>query len=160
MQKFTVIAINEASGQIVSYHVLADHAQNAFASAAAMHENLTLVVALPGWQEEDKGVHFPGESSVDSATVLGQPEVFGEPPCKVTAGVVSAVLEAYSERVCNTNGLSFDDLAKELVQDLEPGEIISATYTDVPDGASADICQQATFDGIRAALVANGTIEF
>ncbi|WP_095158310.1 hypothetical protein [Pseudomonas sp. Irchel 3E13] len=160
MQKYTVIAIVETTGQIVSNHVLADHPQNAFASAAAMHDNLTLIVALPGWQVEDKSVHFPGESSVDSATVLGQPEVFGEPPCKVTAGEVSAVLKAYSLRVCNTNGLSFDDMAKELVQDLDPREIISATYTDVPNGASAEICQQVTFDGIHAALVATGTIEF
>lgn len=160
MQKFTVISINETTGQIVSYNVLAEHGQNSFSSAAAMHDNLTLVVALPGWQEEDKGVHFPGEGPVDSSTVLEQPEVFGAPPCMVTAEAVTDVLRAYSLRVSNTNGLSFEAMAETLVQDLDVGEIISTAFAAVPDATDAAACKQAVFDAIHAALVKNGTIEF
>lgn len=160
MQKFSVISINETSGQTVVFHVLADNSLNAFASAAAMNDNLTLVVALPGWLQEDKELFFPGESTVDSETVLEQPDVFGHPVCTVTAEAVTNVLRAFSLRVSNTQGRSFEDMARNLVEDLDATEIISNAFSKLPADPGAIACEQALFDEIHAALVKQGTIEF
>lgn len=160
MQKFTVIAIDERTGQVVSHHVYAENSLNAFSAAAAMNDYLTMVVALPGWQEEDKTVYFPGSAPVDSDLVLEQPEVFGSPPCQVTEAEIAEVLRAYSLRVSNTQGESFEEMAKKLIEDLEAGDIISNAFEKVPEDADAATCKQAVFDGIHEALVENGTIEF
>lgn len=160
MQKFTVISINETTGQTVSYHVYANNSLNAFASAAAMNDSLSMVVALPGWQEEDQGVFFPGDGPVDSNTALKQPEVFGSPVCEVTESEITEVLREYSLRVSNTRGHSFEEMAKDLIEDLDTCEIIHDTFQKVPEEADATRIEQALFDEIHAALVKEGTIEF
>jgi len=160
MQKFTVISINESTGQIVSYHVYAENSLHAFSTAAAMSDYLTMVAALPGWQEEDKGVYFPGESPLDSEIALGQPEVFGAPVCQVTETEIAEVLRAYSLRVSNTHGDSFEEMAKKLIDDLDACDIISTAFEKVPADADAAACKKAVFDEIHAALVKEGTIEF
>lgn len=160
MQKFTVISINETTGQTVSYHVYAENSLNAFTSAAAMNDNLTMVVALPGWQKEDQGVFFPGDGPVDSDTALKQPEVFGSPVCKVTESEIIEVLREYSLRVSNTRGHSFEEMAKVLIEDLDTSGIIHDTFQKVPGDADASSIEQALFDEIHTALVKEGTIEF
>lgn len=160
MQKFTVIAIDDVTGQIVSHSVYAEEPLNAFASAAAMNSNLTLVVALPGWQEEDKGTFFPGTAPVDSDTALGQPNVFGSPLCSVTETEVVEVLRAYSLRVSNTQGKSFEEMATEVFEELDIEDIISTAFEKLSEGAGAAECQTAVFELIHAALVSKGIIEF
>ncbi|HGM8087214.1 TPA: hypothetical protein ACKP9S_003585 [Pseudomonas aeruginosa] len=160
MHKFTVISINETTGQTVSYHVYAESALNAFSSAAAMNDNLTMVVALPGWQDEDQGVFFPGDGPVDSNTALKQPEVFGSPVCEVTESEITDVLREYSLRVSNTRGHTFEKMAKDLIEDLDTSEIIHNAFQKVPADANATSIEQALFDEIHAALVKEGTIEF
>jgi hypothetical protein len=79
-EKFTVIACDEQSGQIVCHHVMATDGMNAFACVATANQgkSLSLVVSMPGWLEEnEKGLTFPGEGLVSVETVLEQPEVFG-----------------------------------------------------------------------------------
>lgn len=80
MQKFTVVAFIEDTGQIVCHHVHARDALNAFAAATSLDMTMTMVAALPGWLHEGEGVTFPGEGLVDAQTVLDQPEVFGAVP--------------------------------------------------------------------------------
>ncbi|HHK0379371.1 TPA: hypothetical protein ACQQJB_003544 [Pseudomonas aeruginosa] len=160
MQKFTVISINESTSQVVSYHVFAENSLSAFSTAAAMCEDLTMVAALPGWQEEDTGVFFPGEGPVDSGVALGQLEVFGAPTCQVTEAEIAEVLRAYSLRVSDTQGDTFEEMAKELIDNLDVGEIISTAFEKVPADADAAACKKAVFDEIHAALVKEGTIEF
>lgn len=160
MQKFTVIAINQTTGQIVCNHVYAENSLAAFATAAAMNECLTMVVALPGWQDEDKGTFFPGEGPVDSNTVLGQPEVFGAPTCQVTEAEIASVLRDYSLRVTDTQGHSFEYMAKQLIDDLDIESIIEAAFEKVPADADAAACKWAVFDEIRVALVNEGILEF
>ncbi|TQG76033.1 hypothetical protein, partial [Pseudomonas aeruginosa] len=71
MKKFTIIATHESTGQIVASHVYGDSSLNAFAAAAAMDPDLTLVVALPGWQSEDEGMFFPGWGYAEIRGKLG-----------------------------------------------------------------------------------------
>ncbi|HEJ2342342.1 TPA: hypothetical protein ACWLUJ_006136 [Pseudomonas aeruginosa] len=158
MQKFTVIS--QSAGQTVSYHVYAENALNAFATAAAMNDNLTMVVALPGWQEEDQGAFFPGDGPVDSNTALEQPEVFGSPVCEVTESAITDVLREYSLRVSNSRGHTFEEMAKDLIEDLDAYEIIHDAFQKVPEDANATGIEQALFVEIHAALVREGTLEF
>lgn len=76
---FTVIAIVDESGQIVCHHVMAKSELNAFAVLAEKENYLSMVAVLPGHVKENRGIAFPGDSLVDSETILGQPDVFGEP---------------------------------------------------------------------------------
>lgn len=163
MQKFTVISINERACQVVSYHVLAETPLSAFSTAAAMCKDLIIVTAMPGWQEENTGVFFPGEGSVDSGVALGQPEVFGVPTCQVTEAEIAEVLRAYSLRVSNTQGDTFEEMAEDLIDDLDAldaCDIISTAFRKVPADADAVACKKAVFDEIHAALVKEGIIEF
>ncbi|HDV6128537.1 TPA: hypothetical protein RJN57_006133 [Pseudomonas aeruginosa] len=160
MKKFTVIATNDSTGQVVAHHVYGDSSLNAFAAAAAMDPYLTLVVALPGWQNEDEGMYFPGSGVVDGATALAQPQVFGEPPVDVTAELITEVLRAYSLRVSNTNGETFEAMGKELADELDRSEILGEAYDKVSVPADAAALKQAAFDQVHAALVAKGVIEF
>lgn len=77
--KFTVIGCIESTGQICCHHVIAKDATNAFASAAALDSDLSMIVAMPGWLKEGQALGFPGEGMVDGITVLEQKDVFGEP---------------------------------------------------------------------------------
>lgn len=160
MKKFTVIAIDDATGQIVSHSVFAEDPLNAFSSAAAMNSNLTLVMALPGWQEEDKDTFFPGTAPVNSQTALDQPEVFGSPLCSVTVTEVVEVLRAYSLRVSNTQGKSFEEMAEEVFEELDVEDIISTAFENLSEGDAAVECKTAAFDLIHAALVSKGILEF
>ncbi|HCF4079413.1 hypothetical protein [Pseudomonas aeruginosa] len=160
MKKFTVIATNESTGQVVAHHVYGDSSLNAFAAAAAIDPDLTMVVALPGWQSEGEGMFFPGSAVVDAATVLDQPEVFGEPTADVTAELITEVLRAYSLRVSNTNGETFEAMGQELANELDRSEILGEAYDKVSVPADAAALKQAAFDQVHVALVAKGVIEF
>jgi hypothetical protein len=86
MKHFTVIGYYESSGQTFAHHVLAHYPSGAFTAAAQVGEqehgpdadDVVFVVALKGHHQEGAELFFPGEGVVDSATVLDQPEVFGE----------------------------------------------------------------------------------
>lgn len=160
MKKFTIIATHESTGQIVAHHVYGDSALNAFAAAAAMDPDLTLVVALSGWQSEDEGMFFPGSGVVDGATVLAQPQVFGEPPAEVTPELITEVLRAYSLRVSNTNGETFEAMGKKLADELDTSAILGEAFDKLSAPADASAFKQAVFDQVHVALVAKGVIEF
>jgi len=76
LKNYTVIAINRDSGQIISHHVSAISSGEAFVIVSKISD-LDLVAAIDGWITEGKGIEFPGSATVDSDTVLAQPEVFG-----------------------------------------------------------------------------------
>ena len=73
---YTVIAFAEETGIIITHHVSANNGMSAFAQAAAMDPELTMVVAIEGWNKEGVELTFPGEALVDSETILDQPDVF------------------------------------------------------------------------------------
>ena len=156
LQKFTVIAFHEDNGQIVSYFVHAEDKMSAFSAAAATNNNLTLVASLPGWLQEGDDVAFAGSALVDASVVLEQPEVFGTSPYTLTTANVQSVLEAYSLRVTDTQGKSFETMAEELVDDLNHEEIMGVALSQ---GTPLEM-QQAAFDEIHKALVKLGVIEF
>ena len=79
LSPFTVIGFYESSGSIACHHVEATSGLNAFAQAATTSDELEMVAALAGRFTEGDLLTFPGESVVCSDTVLGQPDVFGEP---------------------------------------------------------------------------------
>lgn len=72
---FTVIALRP-NAQIATFEVTATNALGAFAAAAADHEGVEFVAAVPSWAFTTGLVEFPGSALVDSKTVLQQPEVF------------------------------------------------------------------------------------
>lgn len=80
MEKFTVLSVNDGSGQIYSDHVEANDRLHAFAVVAKQRESESIffVACMDGHMEEDEQITFPGESTVYSETVLEQPDVFGE----------------------------------------------------------------------------------
>jgi|TARA_R100001039_G_C1848046_1_gene108151 hypothetical protein len=73
---YTVIAFVEESGVVVAHQVTAENGLSAFAEAALIDPDLTMVVALEGWKEEGVGLTLPGDGLVDAETVLDQPDVF------------------------------------------------------------------------------------
>lgn len=78
---FTVISVNEATGQIFMDKVVASDAIHAFAVTAANERADTansFVCAIPGHVKEGAGIEFPGEGMVDVNTVLEQTDVFGD----------------------------------------------------------------------------------
>lgn len=78
MRPFTVIYIHTEHGQICADHVLADNGMAAFHVVAMDYPDgdIDFVAVLEGDFAEGENIHFPGNSLVDSATVLEQPEVF------------------------------------------------------------------------------------
>lgn len=76
---FTVIGHHASSRELFVEYVNASDALNAFATAAAMHPGAEFSVAIAGHLEEGKEICFPGESLVDSETILEQEDVFGVP---------------------------------------------------------------------------------
>lgn len=156
MDKFTVIGCKESTGQVVSLHVWAKDATNAFASAAAIDSELSMVVALPGWQSEDEQLFFPGEGLVDGATVLEQHDVFGKPAFRLKAKLIVDVLEAYALRVTNTNGKSFKKMATELIDEIDSTRVVRVAMAT----ESKEAMKQAAFDETKAALVDMGVLEF
>ena len=77
---YTVIGVYTDSGQIVCHHVKANDGTHAFAVvAASVDGDIDMVVVLEGHQSEGEELTFPGESLVDSQTVLEQQDVFGDP---------------------------------------------------------------------------------
>ncbi|KSQ21693.1 hypothetical protein APB26_32450 [Pseudomonas aeruginosa] len=160
MQKFNVIAIDETTGKIVLVNVAATSPENAFASAAAINFNLKMIVAAREGLIDDDDIVFPGESIVDAATVLEQPEVFGPPALIVTADTIAEVLRSYSLRVSNSNGQRFEDMATTLVDEIDVGEILQAAHASLDTGADRIEREQALYNSLHAALVKQGTIEF
>jgi len=83
---FTVFGANSRTGQLLVEHVFAEDGLNAFTAVAQKYEaadspDIDLVVALPGHLDEGADQFIlPGDSLVDGATVLEQPDVFGAPP--------------------------------------------------------------------------------
>lgn len=78
MKPYTVIAINDSTGQTICDHVEANNGIHAFFVAAQTRTGFSMIVALPGHQTEGEGeLIFPGDSAVASSTILSQPEVFG-----------------------------------------------------------------------------------
>lgn len=79
LKPYTVVAYDEDSTQINSFHVMATNGLHAFSVAANENpgRNLMMVVAADGHIEEDHGLAYPGACLVDSATVLEQTDVFG-----------------------------------------------------------------------------------
>ncbi|MGI0646823.1 hypothetical protein ACRCPS_17560 [Pseudomonas aeruginosa] len=160
MQKFTVIATDESTGKTAAFHVLGESGLNAFAAAAAISDSLEMVVALPGWLQDGVQLHFPGEGTVDSGSVTDQSETYGAAPCSLDANLVVEVLRAYSLRVSDTNGESFESMAAELVGELDKALLIEKAYEMAPEDADSDACEQALFDLVHQALVDKGVIEF
>lgn len=160
MQKFNVVAIEETTGKIVVVNVAATSPENAFTSAAAINCNLNMVVVAREGLLDDDAISFPGESIVDAATVLEQPDVFGRPSLTVTAEAITEVLRGYSLRVANTNGQRFEDMAATLVEELDAGEILQSAHASLDTEADRIEHEQALFNSIHAALVKQGTIEF
>jgi len=156
LQKFTVIAITEDNGQILSFHVHAEDKMSAFSAAAAANNNITLIASLPGWLKKDADVAYAGSALVDASVALEQPEVFGTSPYTLTAGDVQSVLEAYSLRVTDTQGKSFETMADELIDELDYQHIME---TALGMGTPHEM-QQAAFNEIHKALVKQGVIEF
>lgn len=154
--KFTVLALNENNGQIISHHVKAATAQNAFATAAAMDDALTFVATLPGWLTEDGSIEYPGSALVGAGTILEQPEVFGAPTLEVTADTIENVLSEYSLRVTDTQGKSFATMAAELVDEVNKCEAIRAAM----DCDTVAAMNQALFDHLKDQLVNLGVLEF
>lgn len=153
--KFTVIGSDLHSREIKCYHVRAHDEFGAFASAAAAHCLLEMVVALPGWLMEDV-LTFPGESIVDGETVLDQPEVFGEPFYDVAVSDVEAVLVADAELVTDWKGLDASALAGQLLPQMDRARVNFAAMAVDPlpigplDGS----------DEIRAILREMGVLKF
>lgn len=79
LKPFTVVAYDEDSTQINSFHVMAANGIHAFSVAANENpgRNLMMVVAADGHIQEGHGLTYPGACLVDSATVLEQTDVFG-----------------------------------------------------------------------------------
>lgn len=90
MNKFTVIAVDEQTGQITSDFVEAHNRTHAFYVAAEERPSLTFVVALDGHVMEGNGLDFPGQCMVDAETVLEQTDVFDihDEPTPITSTVV------------------------------------------------------------------------
>lgn len=75
-QAFAVITIDD-NRKILCHKVTAESGLNAFrVFAKKADHDFEAVVALP-WKEFSARFEFPGESVVDKATILDQPEVFG-----------------------------------------------------------------------------------
>lgn len=70
---------------------------------------------------------------------------------------VEAVLQAYSMRVTNTRGKSFEAMAEELIDEIDHARVEKAALR-----AGCDLEDQikAAFDEIKAILVEQGILEF
>lgn len=155
MNKFTVIGCNESTGQVHCHHVLAENATNAFSSAAAIDSSLSMVVALPGWQNEGSELTFAGEGLVDGETVLEQTDVFGDPAYQVDESDIEHVLREYSLRVTNTDGESFATMAKGLIDEIDQGRIVRVAMA----AETVEGMEQAAFDEIKTVLVEMGVLD-
>lgn len=82
MKKFTVVGFYEETRQIFSHHVHAENSKAAFVVVSKMHSDAVFVAVLDGFQNEERGIDFPGAEVVDAETVLSQAGVFGtgDPP--------------------------------------------------------------------------------
>lgn len=73
--KWSVVGVFETTGAIIIEAVEADSSLSAFAVAAHRHAGVNWVAAVPTYIEPE----LPGESVVDSATIIEQGEVFPLP---------------------------------------------------------------------------------
>lgn len=73
---YTVISTNERTGKIHSFFVTAKDKTHAFFVAAQNHPNMEFVVCIEGKRTESDLLGFPGDSLVDSETILEQEDVF------------------------------------------------------------------------------------
>ena len=71
------------------------------------------------------------------------------------SGMIADVLRAYSLRVANTRGQSFDAMAAELVDEIDVVRIEAAA-----SGLEGDARAQRIFEEIRAILVERQVLEF
>lgn len=92
LKSFSVLFVAEETGKIGMRHAQASDGYAAIAAVAKVMPGVEFVAAVPGKLTEESGLVFPGESLVSSATVLEQPEVFGDP----LQGVVDPVRDASS----------------------------------------------------------------
>lgn len=81
-------------------------------------------------------------------------------PCnafQITPDDVSSVLRDYSLRVANANGMSFEHMAEELIDQLDHERIERAALA-----ADCDLTKQtaAAYEEIRTSLVELGVLEF
>jgi hypothetical protein len=75
--KYTVIAVVEATGEILAKHVVARTAIAAFVVAATHEQRIVnYVAALPGHLIEEQDIEYPGTAVVDNETIMEQPDVF------------------------------------------------------------------------------------
>ncbi len=100
MLKFTVLGVYEESGQIFSHFVKADNSSTAMAVVAKHFDDALIHCAIDGYLCENRGISFAGESQVESATILDQPEVFGSPD--------HGVLDISDSEVDLTESLSYE----------------------------------------------------
>ncbi|RJX80312.1 hypothetical protein [Pseudomonas sp. LS-2] len=154
MKKFTVIIQDSITSQIVCYHVEAKGSLKAFALAEAMFSDFEILVALPGWLQESDDMSSPGDSLVNTATVLGQPEVFVKPAYVLTATAIEAVLEKHSFGVADKPGNCFDKLAAELLSELDHCEVIDDAMKI--DANTQTYNDQAKREEIKSSLLAKG----
>ncbi len=74
----------------------------------------------------------------------------------VTADDIENVLRAYSLRVTDTQGKSFETMAAELVDELDTTTVVeAAAKSDTPESQG-----KAVFDALHQLLVKEGVIEF
>lgn len=131
--KYTVVAI-EDSGFVPFLHVWAKDGQNAFASAVACRTDIEVVAAVPGWQEDGKGIYSAGEGAVDAETVREQVDVFGEPAFLATADHFKAVmrrLNASGKLDVDEKGI--DGIADDLHERYGAGVVAAAMTAHFPD---------------------------
>ena len=76
---------------------------------------------------------------------------------EITPEDVEAVLHSYTHRVMNTQGLSYEALSEELINEIDHGRVEKAA---LKGGCDLDSQTQAAHDEIHAILVEMQVIEF
>jgi len=76
---------------------------------------------------------------------------------QVTSEDIEGVLSAYSLRVADSKGKSFETMAAELIEEIDCGRVEKAA---LDSGETLDEQTQGAFDEIKAILTEMGVLEF
>lgn len=76
---------------------------------------------------------------------------------QITEDDIENVLHAYSLRVTNTHGKSFETMASELISEIDHGRVEKAALNS---GTELDVQTNGAYEEIKDILVEIGVLEF
>jgi hypothetical protein len=151
MKKFTVIGFIKETGELLSYHVLANNLAHSFFMAANQtpldEVEVEFVTSVEGHLKDGQGMGFPGKRLVNNDTVIESPLIFNTPStqCEYPSNVIAdfyiqdwRVSEQSEEDILNEH----KDVYHFVIEQSEPTkQVFFKVYPKSLEGLDGDITQ-------------------